>query len=328
MSTEPNPSTPGAEPEPTAATPPPPEPEPTAVTPPATEPVAAEPVAAEPTGTATGPVGEIGLVEEVDVVELVEERPLEGYGLMTRLAAEMAGTFALVLVVVATQVFNPVTGLGTLGIALSGGLVLAGLYAAFVHVSGGHFNPALSIASAIAGRTRTADAAFYVVAQVLAAVVAVAVVWVMVPDGLSEGVGLTDRAALVATAANGYAEGSPLSTLSSGQVTFGLVAALLVETIGAAVLAGVLLGTRPSARSAVPLGLTYAAVLLIALPITGGGLNPARSTGVAVFMAGSDHPALTHLWLFWVAPLVGAAIAGLAKLAFGRREQEVWVTES
>ncbi len=273
--------------------------------------------------TPADPAREV-VLEEVEEVELVVDHPLDRYGLVTRIGAELFGTFALVLVLVATQVFTPLTGIGTLGIALGGGLTLAGLYAAFAHVSGGHFNPALSIASAIVGRVRTLDALLYVIAQVLAAVLAAAVVWILIPDGLAAGVGAADTTELFSSAANGYGAGSPLSTLSSGQLEFGIAAALVVEVLGSAILAGVLLGTRPTARSAVPLGMTYAAVLLIALPVTAAGLNPARSTGVAVFMVGSDNPALSQLWLFWVAPLVGAAIAGLAKLALGRREQPDW----
>ncbi|HMO10794.1 MAG TPA: aquaporin [Actinotalea sp.] len=261
--------------------------------------------------------GDLGLDDEGVAVGVAEP-----YGLLTRLGTEVFGTFVLVLAAVGAALYTPLSGLTTLGVALAAGFALAGLYAAFAHVSGAHLNPAVSIAAALAGRIRATDAAMYIVGQVVAGVAAVAVLRVTVPSGLSAALQHPDLASFLGTAANGYGDGSPLSTLSGGQVTFGLVPALLVELIGAAALAAVVLATRPSARSALPVGLTYAAMLLIAIPVTNGGLNPARSTGAALLSLGADGgQAVPQLWLFWVAPLIGGALAGLAKLALGRREQ-------
>jgi aquaporin Z len=162
-----------------------------------------------------------------------------------------------------------------------------------------------------------------VVAQVIGAVAAVAAVFVTVPDKLASAVVSASATSsdLMARAANGWGTASPLYTASQGQVEFGLVAALVVETLGAAVLVGVVLANRPTARAALAVGATYGAVLLLASPITGGGFNPARSTGAALFTLGSTtSPVMGQLWLFWVAPLLGGAIAGLVKLAFGVRE--------
>ncbi len=174
------------------------------------------------------------------------------------------------------------------------------------------------------------DALLYVLAQVIGAVAAVAAVFVTVPDKLAGAViasGSATSSDLMARAANGWGAASPLYTASQGQVEFGLVAALVVETLGAAVLVGVVLANRPNARSALAVGATYGAVLLLASPITGGGFNPARSTAAALFTLGSSSPVMGQLWLFWVAPLLGGAMAGLIKLAFGVREQPFMAVE-
>lgn len=248
------------------------------------------------------------------------------YGLAQRLGAEAFGTFALVLVVIGTLLYGTTlygtpSELGALGTGLAAGLALIGLYAAFVHVSGAHLNPAVSVGSAIAGRVTALDALLYVVAQVIGGALAVAVLYTTIPAQLVSLTGSSSATAFLAKTANGWGEASALSVLSNGQAEFGLVAALLVETLGTAVLVGVILASRPSARSAAAVGATYAALILFAGPITGGGFNPARTTAVDLFIIGTDGPAVGQLWLFWVAPLVGGAIAGLAKLAFSQRER-------
>ncbi len=151
--------------------------------------------------------------------------------------------------------------------------------------------------------------------------------FVTVPDTLVGAVKAATTSDLMARAANGWGAASPLYTASQGQVEFGLVAALVVETLGAAVLVGVVLANRPNARAALAVGATYGAVLLLASPITGGGFNPARSTAAALFTMGSTSPVMGQLWLFWVAPLLGGAMAGLIKLAFGQREQSFVTVE-
>jgi aquaporin Z len=256
------------------------------------------------------------LLDEVDAA-----RPDARYGLLARVGAELVGTFAVVLATVTTLLYVPLSSIGTLGVALAAGLTLAGMHAALAHVSGAHLNPAISLASALAGRMSTLDATLYVVAQVLGGVVAALVALVTVPSGLPALVQAADAQAFLANTANGYGDGSPLSALSSGQVTFGLVPALVVEVVGTAILTAVVLGTRPRGRSGLAIGLTYAAMLLVTIPVTNGGLNPARATAVALTTLGSGTTPLGQLWLFWVAPLIGAAAAGLAKVAAGRRER-------
>jgi aquaporin Z len=269
----------------------------------------------------------------------------EGPGVGSRVGAEAFGTFALVLVILGIALYNPlwtgqVPGLAVLGLALAAGLALAGLVAALGHVSGGHFNPAVTLGSALAGRTSWTDLPLYWLAQLLGAIAAAAVLFVTIPKGLpaliagdpETGEEGTARSFLNFTT-NGWDENSPLSALAGGQVSFDVRSALILELVSTAILVAVylgtahrrvaalttgrgLLGTGPSKAgraedrpfAPVAIGLTYAALLLLTAPVTGGSLNPARSSAAALF-AGGD--AIGQLWLFWVAPLVGAAIVGL-----------------
>ena len=257
--------------------------------------------------------------DELDDFALLAADPAAGPGLAARLGAEALGTFALVLVVVGTALYDPLSQppIGLLGRSLAAGLVLAGATAALGRVSGGHFNPAITLASAAAGRTRWIDLPTYWLVQLFGAVAAGAVVFLTIPRALPEAIGAADARGFFAGSANGFDALSPLSTASGGQVTFDLRTALIVELVAGALLAAVYLGAAPrwGARHSAPVavGLTYAALLLFVGPITGGSLNPVRSTAAALF-AGGD--ALGQLWLFWFAPLVGGAVAGLIHRAF------------
>lgn len=262
----------------------------------------------------------------LDGLELVAGPTSPEHGLLTRVGAEVIGTLGIVLAVVGTLLYTGLSGAGAVGVALAGGAALAGLTATFGRVSGAHFNPAVTLAAALTGRTAWIDALLYVVAQVLGAVIAVAVLFVTVPAALP---GLVDTvnpdataADFLAITANGWGAGSPLSVLSSGSVTFGLTAALLVEALATALLVAVVIGTSGRRSGAVAIGLTYASMLLVAAPVTNAALNPARATAVALLSAGSDTLALTQLWGFWLAALLGGAAVGLAVLAFGRTVTE------
>ena len=198
-----------------------------------------------------------------------------------------------------------------IGVPIAAGIVLAGLIAALGHISGGHFNPAVSFGAALAGRLAWLDLFLYWVAQVVGAIAAAAIVFVTLPSGV------TDKRAFFATTANGWAEFSPLSTSTQGAATFDLRSALILEAVATAVFVAVILGVT-SRRAAVAvgpfaIGLTLAAMLVVTGLATGGGLNPARSTAAAIFSGGDS---LGQLWLFWLAPLLGAAIVGLFTLAF------------
>ncbi|NHA66677.1 aquaporin [Phycicoccus flavus] len=227
---------------------------------------------------------------------------------LQRLAAELLGTFTLVLAVAGTAVLSAdvvapnvlaggalSVGVGYLGVAAAAGLGFAAMAYAVGHVSGAHFNPAVTVGAAVARRFEWRDVPGYLGAQVAGGLLAGLAVW-----SISRG-RLGGRSG--GLAATGWGEHSP------GGYT--LMAVLVAEVLLTAVLVYVVLGATdsrsPDGVEPLAIGAAYAVVHLLALPLSGAGLNPARSTGVAVF---AGDGALPQLWLFWVAPLLGAAIAG------------------
>ncbi len=222
-----------------------------------------------------------------------------------RLAAEFIGTFWLVLGGCGSAVFAAKflsdgfsVGIGFLGVALAFGLtVLTGVYA-FGTISGGHFNPAVTLGAALARRVEWVAVLPYWISQVVGGLVAGVVIYVIASgkDGWS---------ATGNMAANGYGEHSPGG--------YSLAAVLLAEVILTAVFLLVILGSTddraPKGFAGLSIGLTLTLIHLISIPISNTSVNPARSTAVA-FFNGNGAPA--QLWAFWLAPLVGAAIAGLA----------------
>lgn len=250
-----------------------------------------------------------------------------GPSLVARLGAELFGTFFLVLVGVGIALYASFGNVGGgLGVALGFGVaVLAGIVAVG-HVSGGHFNPAVTMGACLAGRTPFRDLLPYWLVQVVGAALAAAVLFLTVPSALpglvAQGGEATVRSFFSGTA-NGFGEHSPLARLSNGEAEFSLVAALLVEVIGTAVFVGVILGAtdRRANKQHVPfaVGLTLAVVLMVAMPVTNGSINPARSLAAAIF---SDAWALEQVWLFWAAPLAGALIAALVYRAFAPEPPE------
>jgi aquaporin Z len=231
-----------------------------------------------------------------------------------RLAAEMIGTFWLVLGGCGSAVFAakflsdgiPV-GIGFLGVALAFGLtVLTGVYA-FGAISGGHFNPAVTLGAALARRIEWKALPGYWVVQVIGGLIAGVVIYFVA----------TGKSGFTATghmAANGYGEHSP------GGYSLGAV--ILAEIVLTAVFLFVILGSTddraPKGFAGVAIGLTLALANLVAIPVSNASINPARSTAVA-FFNGNGAPG--QLWVFWLAPLVGGAIAGIAyPYLFGRPE--------
>lgn len=247
--------------------------------------------------------------------------------LWARLGAEAFGTFALVLVILGTALYTNVTSLGTLGGALATGLVLAGLIAALGHISGGHFNPAVSLGAAFTGRLTWLDLPLYWIAQVIGGLLAAGVLFATFPSKLAEGlVGAgSDTGDLFATISNGWGEHSPLNSMTASYassagidpITFGWSTAMLFEALATAIFVAVTIGVvhRKAAAGVGPfaVGFTLSAMLLVTGIVTGGGVNPARSTASAIF---SGSESLGQLWLFWLAPLLGAAIVGLFAMAF------------
>ena len=225
-----------------------------------------------------------------------------------RLAAEFLGTFWLVLGGCGSAVLaanfggdgNPL-GIGFLGVALAFGLtVLTGAYA-FGHVSGAHFNPAVSIGLWAGGRFAGKDLGPYVIAQVLGGLLA-GFILLQIAKG-SPAFGITPGQA-GAFASNGYGALSPggYSAAAAFLCEVVLTAAFLVVIMGATH------GRAPAGFAPLAIGLALTLIHLISIPVTNTSVNPARSTAVALF-AGSG--AVSQLWLFWVAPLLGGLIGGM-----------------
>jgi len=220
-----------------------------------------------------------------------------------RVGAEAFGTFWLVLGGCGTAVIagNAETGVGTLGVSFAFGLTVLTMAFAVGHISGGHFNPAVTIGLWVGKRFESKDVAPYVVAQLVGAVLAGAVL-LLIANGIDGFEANTGEAGSFAT--NGYGDFSPAgySLLSCAVAEVVLTAFFLIVIMGATH------GRAPVGFAPVAIGLALTLIHLISIPITNTSVNPARSFGVAVF-GGSDP--LEQLWLFIVAPIIGAVIGAL-----------------
>ena len=255
----------------------------------------------------------------------VHAHAMAEHGLPARLGAELFGTFFLVLAILGVALYTiGGIGPGTLGVALAGGIALFAAISAFGHVSGGHFNPAVSLGAAIAGRMSWIDVVPYWIAQFVGGAIAAGILYVTIPAKAlsplvdSNIIKSASRGALMATAANGFADHSPLSATTNNIIEFSMWTAVLVETVLAAVLVAVILGVtnrRDGDRVApMAIGLTLSVVMLIAAPFTGSALNPARAIAAAIFA--NEGVVWKQQWVFGVAPLVGAAVSALFYRAF------------
>lgn len=227
--------------------------------------------------------------------------------LVHKLAAETLGTFVLVLggcgsAVLAAKVattsepiFN--MGIGFVGVALAFGLTVLVMAYAVGHISGGHFNPAVTVGAAASGRFAWKDVPAYIGAQFVGAIIAAAVLFLIASgkDGFN--------AVESGFATNGYGDRSPDG--------YSLLACLVIEVVLTAVFLFVILGSTdnraPKGFAPIAIGLSLTLIHLVSIPVTNTSVNPARSLGPALF-AGGD--ALSQLWLFIVAPVIGALIAG------------------
>jgi len=215
-----------------------------------------------------------------------------------RAAAELLGTFWLVFGGCGSAVLAakfPEVGIGLVGVSLAFGLTVVTMAYAVGYITGGHFNPAITIGACVAGRTKAADVLPYIIAQLIGAVLAA---WLLSIIAAGNG---TDAVA-AGLAANGYGEHSPGHYSQS--------AAFITEVLMMFFFMLVILGTTsegaPVGFAPLAIGLTLTLIHLVSIPITNTSVNPARSTGPALIVGGW---ALAQLWMFWVAPILGAVIA-------------------
>lgn len=217
---------------------------------------------------------------------------------MKKYLAEFFGTFWLVFGGCGSAVLAaayPELGIGFVGVSLAFGLTVLTMAYAVGHISGGHFNPAVSVGLLVGGRFNSKDLLPYIAAQVGGAIAAGLVLYL-----IASGKAGFDAAAS-GFASNGFGEHSPNG--------YSLTAALLIEVVLTAFFLIIILGSTdkraPAGFAPIAIGLALTLIHLISIPVTNTSVNPARSTGVALFQGGW---AIGQLWLFWVAPIVGAVI--------------------
>ena len=220
------------------------------------------------------------------------------------LVAEFVGTFCLVLATAGAGLFAAPSA-GLLPVALGAGLAIVAMTYALGHVSGGHFNPAVTIGLIAAGRFDSARAPAYIVAQVLGGAAAA----LLLSVALAGAVPGKPGAGTFAAVSNYYGAPGQLSLLGAVALEVAATALLLVVVIGATA------RRAPAGFAPLAMGLAYTLLYLVAIAGTGGSLNPARSTATAIF--GGALP-LSQLWVFWVAPILGGVIGGVV----GRYLQE------
>lgn len=228
---------------------------------------------------------------------------------MRQYGAEFFGTFWLVLGGCGSAVLAatfPNVGIGLLGVALAFGLTVLTMAFAIGHISGCHLNPAISIGLWAGGRFPAGKLGPYIVAQVLGAVVAAGVLYLVASgkDGFSVSAGF---------ACNGYGAHSPGG--------YSLTAALVTEVVMTMMFLVIILGATdkraPQGFAPIAIGLGLTLIHLISIPVTNTSVNPARSTGVALFVGGW---ALAQLWLFWLAPIIGGILGAVVYRFIGRQE--------
>ena len=216
-----------------------------------------------------------------------------------RVGAEFFGTFWLVFggcgAAVLAAAF-PALGIGFLGVAFAFGLTVLTMAYAVGHISGGHFNPAVTFGLWAAGRCESKHVIPYIIAQVVGAICAAAVLWLIAsgkPDLVPGGF-----------ASNGYGD------LSPGKDALG--SCIVIEFVMTFFFIFIIVGTTSKGAAVgfagIPIGLALTLIHLVTIPVTNTSVNPARSTGPALF-AGGEY--ISQLWMFWIVPLLGAAIAGL-----------------
>lgn len=225
---------------------------------------------------------------------------------MKRYLAEVIGTFWLVLGGCGAAVLHA-GSIGTLGVALAFGLTVLTMAYAVGHISGGHFNPAVSFGLWAGGRFSGRELLPYIVSQVIGAILAGAVLYIIAS-------GQAGFDAAKGFASNGYGTASPGN--------YSMAAALVTELVMTAMFLFVIMGATdikaPAGFAPLAIGLALTLIHLISIPVTNTSVNPARSTGVAIF-AGGEY--LQQLWFFWLVPIVGGLIGGtIYRLVGGQKD--------
>ncbi len=229
--------------------------------------------------------------------------------LSKKLGAEFIGTFWLVLGGCGSAVLAasfPNVGIGLLGVSLAFGLTVLTMAFAIGHISGCHLNPAVSIGLWSGGRFSSSEIGPYIIAQIAGGIAGAAVLYIIATGKAGFEVG--------GFASNGYGEHSPGG--------YSLIAALVTEVVMTFMFLLIILGATdkrsPQGFAPIAIGLGLTLIHLISIPVTNTSVNPARSTGVALFAGGW---AISQLWMFWVAPIVGAILAGVVYRWLGSHEK-------
>ena len=237
---------------------------------------------------------------------------MDEFSLSQRMTAEFLGTLWLVLGGCGSAVLAaafPEVGIGLLGVAFAFGLSVLTMAYAVGHVSGGHFNPAVTVGLCTARRFLGKEVLPYIVAQLAGAIAGAGILYVIASGkaGFDVSAGF---------ASNGYDAHSP----GGYSLTAALVAELVMTFFFLIVILGATNKRAPQALAGVAIGLALTLIHLVSIPVTNTLVNPARSTGPAIFVGGW---AIRQLWLFWLAPIVGAALAGLAYRFLGEERNVV-----
>nr|WP_307570598.1 aquaporin Z [Pantoea anthophila] len=221
--------------------------------------------------------------------------------MMKRLIAEALGTFVLVAGGCGSAVLSaafPQLGIGFLGVALAFGLSVLVMAYAVGHISGGHFNPSVTLGLVAGGRFPAAQAIPYILAQLAGGIAAGAVLW-LIASGRSE-----FSAAASGFAANGYGAHSP----GGFSLQAGMISEVVMTAIFLIVIMGATSDRAPKGFAPIAIGLALTLIHLVTIPVTNTSVNPARSTAVALFQGGW---ALSQLWMFWLMPVIGGVVGGV-----------------
>lgn len=237
--------------------------------------------------------------------------------LSKRAIAEAIGTFWLVFGGCGSAVLAcgvPTNGIGYVGVSLAFGLTVLTMAFAIGHISGCHLNPAVTLGLVAGGRFDAKEAPAYIVAQLVGGIIAAAVLLAIASPDLNAGIG--------AFATNGWSDSLNAEGLNAfGGKAVGILPAFLTELVLTAVFLFVIMGATdgraPAGFGPIAIGLCLTLIHLVSIPVTNTSVNPARSTAVAVFVGGT---ALKQLWLFWVAPIIGGVLGGLAYKVVAKKD--------